>query len=87
MTHLRIVTYQFVADQNRKERAGGRGTLMVDGKSVGIVRLDKTVPLSFSSDETFDIGEEFGSPVLPSYGKRIPFRFNGQIDRVEVNLK
>lgn len=80
------ITCQFAADQDRKERTGGKGSLLVDGESMETVHLEKTIPLSFSSDETFDIGEEFGSPVVPSYGKRMPFRGNGEIKSVKVQL-
>ena len=46
--------------------AGGQATLAVDGRNVGSVRIEKTVPLVFSmSGETFDIGVDTGSPVGP----------------------
>ena len=42
---------------------GGAVTLYVDGKSVGQGRIERTVPMAFSADETCDVGKETGSPV------------------------
>jgi hypothetical protein len=42
---------------------GGKGTLSVDGKMVGEGRIEKTAPFRFSLDESFDVGEETGTPV------------------------
>ncbi len=36
---------------------------------------------------TFDVGEDLGSPVSPDYFDRSPFRFDGNIAKVEVQLK
>jgi arylsulfatase len=38
-------------------------------------RLAKTVPNLFPFDDTFDVGEDWGTPVSPSY--EVPFRFTG----------
>jgi hypothetical protein len=43
---------------------GGKGTLSVDGKLVGEGRIEKTAPFRFSLDESFDIGEDTGTPVI-----------------------
>ncbi len=42
------------------------------------------MPVRFSFDETFDIGEDTGTPVSEGYD--VPFKFTGQIERVVVNL-
>ena len=42
---------------------GGTATLIVDGATVGEGRIDATVPLIFSGDETTDLGEDTGTPV------------------------
>ena len=47
---------------------GGDVTLYVDGKQVGQGRVEQTVPMAFSADETCDVGKEAGSPVSPDYG-------------------
>ena len=43
---------------------GGTGTLRVDGKQVAQGRIERTVPNRFSLDETFDVGEDTGTPVV-----------------------
>ena len=39
---------------------GGKVRLLVDGDEVGSGRLERTVPLVFSLDETCDIGRDSG---------------------------
>jgi arylsulfatase len=63
---------------------GGTGTLSVDGKQVAQGRIDNTIPGRFSFDETFDVGEDTGTPVSEDYD--VPFKFTGQIEKVVVNL-
>ena len=63
---------------------GGTGTISVDGKQVGQGRIDRTTPLRFSIDETFDVGEDTGTPVNLDYD--VPFKFTGQIEKVVINL-
>jgi arylsulfatase len=47
---------------------GGTVSLFVDGKKDGEGRVDMTVPMLFSADETCDVGKETGSTVSPDYG-------------------
>jgi arylsulfatase len=63
---------------------GGTGTISVDGKQVAQGRIDRTVPIRYSMDETFDVGEDTGTPVSLDYD--VPFKFTGQIEKVVVNL-
>ena len=42
------------------------------------------MPLRFSLDETFDVGEDTGTPVNLNYD--VPFKFTGQIEKVVINL-
>ncbi len=63
---------------------GGVGTLSVDGKQVAQGRIERTVPFRFSIDETFDIGEDTGTPVNLSYD--VPFKFTGTIEKIVLNL-
>jgi arylsulfatase len=63
---------------------GGSGTLTVDGKEMAAGRIGHTMPSRFSLDETFDIGEDTGTPVSEDYD--VPLRFTGQIDKVVVQL-
>ncbi len=63
---------------------GGTGTLSVDGKQVAAGRINATIPGRFSFDETFDVGEDTGTPVSEDYD--VPFKFTGKIEKVVVNL-
>jgi arylsulfatase len=42
------------------------------------------MPYRFSGDETFDIGEDTGTPVSDVYD--VPFKFTGTIEKVVVSL-
>ena len=56
--------------------------LSVDGKQVAQGRIEKTVPFRFSLDETFDVGEDTGTPVDLAYD--VPFKFTGTIDKLVI---
>ena len=64
---------------------GGTGVITVDGKQVGQGRIERTVPVRFSLDETLDIGEDTGTPVSESLD--VPFKFTGQIEKLVVDLR
>ena len=64
---------------------GGMGTLSVNGKKVGEGRIEKTVPIHFSTDDTFDVGEDWGTPVVATY--QPPFRFTGTLNKVTVQTE
>jgi arylsulfatase len=59
--------------------------LFYDGRLVGQGRIDKQVPGRFGF-ESLDVGEDTMSPVYSGYRGRLPFRFTGRIDRVELHL-
>jgi len=65
---------------------GGRGILAVDGKKVAEGRIENTCPFRFSLDESFDVGEDTGSPVIDEYDSKMPFKFNGTLRKVEIKL-
>ena len=65
---------------------GGTVSLFVDGNKDGEARVDKTVPMIFSADETCDVGKEGGSPVSPDYGPS-GNAFSGKINWVQVDLE
>ncbi len=65
---------------------GGGVTLYIDGKSVGQGRLEQTVPMAFSADETCDVGKEGGSPVSPDYGPT-GNEFSGEVNWVQIDLE
>jgi arylsulfatase len=64
---------------------GGKVTLYYDGRAVGEGRLEATVPMMFSCDETTDVGRESGTPVTPDYA-RGSSAFNGRIHWVQIDL-
>jgi len=76
------VRFEFAYDGG--EGKGGGGTLFVNEKKVGEGRIEKTVPGRFGID-TFGVGVDTGSPVSNSY--KPPFAFNGQIEKLEVELR
>lgn len=65
---------------------GGTVSLFVDGKKDGEGRVDMTVPMAFSADETCDIGKESGSPVSPDYGSK-DNAFSGTVNWVQIDLE
>jgi arylsulfatase A-like enzyme len=66
---------------------GGTATLFVDGKQVGETKIPQTVVRRFSLDETFDVGEDTGTPVIEDYADKMPFKFTGKLQKVVVDLK
>jgi hypothetical protein len=60
--------------------------LKVDGRGAGKVVVARTVPAAFSASETFGVGVDLGSLVSPDYFDRRPFRFEGTIERVDVEV-
>jgi len=63
---------------------GGTVSLFYDGDRVGQGRLEHTVPLIFSADETADVGLDSGTPVVPDY-EQTNGRFNGDIHWIQVD--
>ena len=61
-------------------------TLSVDDREVCKVAVARTVPVAFTASETFGVGVGLGSPVSPDCFDRRPFRFNGTIHRVDVEV-
>jgi arylsulfatase A-like enzyme len=60
--------------------------LTVDGKEAARTAVKMTVPAAFTASESFDVGTDLGSTVSRDYYGRRPFRFDGKIDRVTVQL-
>jgi arylsulfatase len=64
---------------------GGTSALFLDGTKVGEGRVEATVPMLFSADETLDIGSDSGTPVSDD----LPvdeLEFNGKVRWVEIDL-
>lgn len=60
--------------------------LSVDGKKVGEGKIDSTVAIRFSLDETWDVGEDTGTPLdFNTYD--VPFKYDGDLKKLTVNYK
>jgi hypothetical protein len=66
---------------------GATGTLFVDGKQVAQGPISRTIPTRFSLDETFDVGEDTGTPVVEDYVDKMPFAFTGTLKKFVVVLE
>jgi arylsulfatase A-like enzyme len=64
---------------------GGEVTLFVDGEKAGEGRLEATIPMIFSGDETADVGIDSATPVSDDYGSR-GGAFNGEIAWVQIDV-
>ncbi len=64
---------------------GGGVSLYVDGQKDGEGRLEMTIPMIFSADETCNVGRDEGSPVSPDYGAH-GNAFNGAVNWVQLDL-
>ncbi|HEY2787506.1 MAG TPA: arylsulfatase [Fimbriiglobus sp.] len=63
---------------------GGTATVTVDGKEVAKGRVERTIPIRVTLDESLDVGSDTGTPVNLSYD--VPFEFTGKIEKVTINL-
>jgi arylsulfatase len=63
---------------------GAKVTIKVDGEQVAQGDIPATVAARFGVD-TFDIGQDSGQPVTFDY--KPPFKFNGEIEKVVIDLK
>jgi len=64
---------------------GGGVALFVDGESAGSGRVEATVPMVFSADETTDLGEDTGTSVSDDYAPH-ESNFNGKVRWVQIDL-
>jgi arylsulfatase len=64
---------------------GGDVTVFVDGQPVGKGRLNASIPMIFSGDETCDVGQDTASPVSDDY---LPgeSRFTGTVNWVQLDV-
>ena len=63
---------------------GGEGVLSVDAHELSKKKIEHTIPLLMTVDESFDVGVDTGTPVDDSYEP--PFRFTGKIDKLTFKL-
>jgi arylsulfatase len=80
-----VIAFDFAYDGGGIGK-GGEGTLTVDGKKVGEGRIERTQPIRFSLDESFDVGQDTGTPVIDEYEAKMPFKFTGSLQKVDFKL-
>ncbi|HYT51720.1 MAG TPA: arylsulfatase [Gaiellaceae bacterium] len=64
---------------------GGAVSLYVDGAKAGEGRVEGTVPMIFSADETCDVGSDTASPVTDDYTSE-GSGFTGSIEWVQIDI-
>jgi hypothetical protein len=64
---------------------GGTVSLYVGGATCGEGRVEGTVPLVFSADETCDVGSDTASPVSDDYTSQ-GSRFTGIVEWVQIDV-
>ena len=68
-----------------KPFAGADVTLFADDQQIGKGRVEKSIPNRVTLDETLDIGFDTGTPVSEDF--EVPFKFNGQLKTLTIELK
>jgi arylsulfatase A-like enzyme len=81
-----VVRVKFAYDGGGIGKAA-TATLLVDEKEVAQGRIPQTVGVRFSLDETFDVGQDTGTPVLEEYESKMPFAFTGTLTKLAVVLE
>ncbi|RSM60382.1 arylsulfatase [Kibdelosporangium aridum] len=64
---------------------GGTVVLLLDGAKIGEGRLDATIPMLFSADETIDLGKDHGSAVSDDYTPETS-DFTGTVNWVQLDI-
>ncbi len=79
------VRMQFDADEV-KPGSGGVASLWANGGKIGEGRIDRTVPVAFSSYAGMDIGRDNGLVVDTAYKDKAPYAFTGTVKKVIFDL-
>ncbi len=80
------VRMQFDADEPRPGTGGTVG-LYANGTRIGEGRIDRTVPIAFSSYAGMDVGRDNGLVVDSVYKSKAPYAFTGTVRKVIFDLK
>ncbi|HEY5981048.1 MAG TPA: arylsulfatase [Microlunatus sp.] len=64
---------------------GGTVQLFIDGHPAGEGRVDATVPMIYSGDETLDVGSDLGTPVSRDYSSEGSV-FSGRVHWVQIDI-
>ena len=76
-----VIEAKYTASADKKS---GTVILSVNGKEVGRGEVGRTVPGTYSLTETFDVGQDTGTPVSKDYDREN--EFTGTLDKVVFNL-
>ena len=63
----------------------GIGVFTVDGKELAHKKLEHTIPLLLTIDESFDVGVDTRTGV-DDHDYQPPFRFTGKLDKLTIKL-
>jgi arylsulfatase A-like enzyme len=77
------IRFDFAYDGG-KPGAGGTGSIFVNDQKLAEGRIDHTEMTGYSFDESFDVGEDSGTP---AGNYHIPFRFTGKLEKLTIDLK
>lgn len=66
---------------------GGAGTLFVNDQKVAEGRIEHTTPITFSLDETADVGIDLGTPVVEAIGAEQASKFTGKIPKITIAVQ
>jgi arylsulfatase A-like enzyme len=80
------VRMQFDADEP-KPGTGGTVSLFANGAKIGEGRIERTVPVAFSSYAGMDVGRDNGLVVDRDYHDKAPYAFTGTVKKVTFDLK
>ena len=64
---------------------GGNVALYLDGNKTGEGRVEGTVPMIYSADETCDVGSDTASPVSDDYTPE-GSHFTGTVEWVQIDI-
>ncbi len=70
-----------------KPGAGGKVTLLADGRQIGEGRLDHTCSMLFTTYAGMDMGRDNGGVVDDAYEDKAPYAFTGTLRKVVFDLK
>lgn len=60
--------------------------IRLNGAQVAKGIVPRNAPLAFTTNDSFDVGMDSYSPVSLAYYDRAPFKFNGTIERLKIEL-
>jgi len=78
------LTYRFEPDAAKAWLPSGMLTIAVDGADMAQGRVERIAMIAAEATETFDIGDDSGTHVVPDYTGGA--RFNGTIRKITVDL-